>query len=257
VTTLTYDPPMAGASTNLLADDQLVAFDTEYVDDVRWKPIAIGLDELPSDISFLDIGGGNGVFVDRVLEAYPSASGIVGDNAAMLLDLHAQRAGKTTIRLDALALPDAALERVDVVFLNWVLHHLVETGDYETTRRNIVRVLADVRWLLKPGGRLSVYENMYDGSVLHNAPSHLIFGATSSRRLARVTRRFGANTAGVGVCFQSEASWRKIFDEAGFEVVSFTPDEVWPMSTVKRLGLMIRSVRCGQFWLAPRGQRPR
>lgn len=234
---------------NQLADDQLTAFDTEYVDDVRWRPIQEGLRRLPADFRFVDVGGGNGVFVDRVLDAFPSANGIVGDNADLLLARNRHRPGKETIQLNALALPSAALERVDVVFLNWVLHHLVVTGDYRRTRQNIVRVLADVRWLLKPDGLVSVYENMYDGVAFHNLPSHLIFTATSSARLARVTRRFGANTAGVGVCFQSRDSWRKLFAEAGLEVISYTADEPWPMSVVKRAGLMIRSVRCGHFWL--------
>jgi SAM-dependent methyltransferase len=234
-----------------LADDQLAAFDTEYVDDARWPPIMDGLACLPADFQFIDVGGGNGVFADRVLDHFPSATGVVGDNAAVMLEANVSRARKRAILLDALSLPTATLDRVDVVFLHWVLHHLVVTGDYARSRHNIVRVLSDVRWLLKAGGMVSVFENMYDGWPYHNTPSHLIFNATSAQRLAGAMRRFGANTAGVGVCFQSEASWRKIFDEAGFEIVTFTPDETWPMSRAKRVGLMIKSVRCGHFWLRP------
>jgi hypothetical protein len=92
---------------------------------------------------------------------------------------------------------------------------------------------------------------MYDGITYHNLPGRAIFALTSSRVLSKVVRRLGANTAGVGVCFQSERSWRKIFREAGYEVVSFTPDEPWPMSPIKRAALSIRRVRCGQFWLRP------
>ena len=234
-----------------LTDDQLSEFDVEYVTDARWPPIFDGLARLPSEFRFLDVGGGNGLFADRVLDHFPHASGVVGDNAPILLERNAPRAGKRAIVLDALALPEAGLDRVDVVFLNWVLHHLVVTGDYVRSRRNIVRVLGDVRWLLEPDGMVSVYENMYDGWPYHNAPSHLIFRATSTQRWAGAMRRLGANTAGVGVCFQSEASWRRIFDEAGFEVVTFTPDEEWQMSRLKRAGLMVRSIHCGHFWLRP------
>ena len=223
-----------------LADEQLAAFDTEYVDSARWQPIATGLAAVRPDLRFIDLGGGNGVFADRVMDAYPMATGVVGDNAAMLLAKHHERQGKTSVQVDALNLPAAQLGRADVVFLNWILHHLVVTGDYARTRRNILRTLNDVRWLLQPGGRVSVYEDMYDGAVVHNAPSHLIFAATSSRRLAGMTRRFGANTAGVGVCFQSERSWRRLFAEAGYEVESFTPDAYRPMSAAKRGALTIR-----------------
>jgi SAM-dependent methyltransferase len=235
-----------------LTDDQLSDFDVEYVTDSRWPPILEGLASLPADFSFLDVGGGNGLFADRVLDHFPLASGVVGDNAEILLERNVAHARKRTIVLDALALPEAGLDRVDVVFLNWVLHHLVVTGDYARSRRNIARVLGDVRWLLEPGGVVSVYENMYDGWPYHNAPSHLIFGATSTQRWAGAMRRLGANTAGVGVCFQSEASWRGIFEEAGLEVVSFTPDEEWQtMSRLKRAALMVRSIHCGHFWLRP------
>jgi len=234
-----------------LADDQLSAFDIEYVTDARWPPIKDGLACLPPDFHFIDVGGGNGVFVDRVLDHFRSATGVVGDNAAVLLERNVPRARKRAITLSALSLPTAGLDRVDVVFLNWVLHHLVVTGDYARSRHNIVRVISDVRWLLKRGGMVSVYENMYDGRLYHNMPSHLIFNTTSTRRLAPIMRRFGANTAGVGVCFQSETSWRKIFDEAVFEILSYTPDETWSMSRAKRVGLVIKSVRCGHFWLRP------
>lgn len=238
--------------TDQLAEDQLVTFDREYVDDRRWVPIRAGLDQLPPTFEFIDVGGGNGVFADRVLDSFPSARGVIGDNAAVLLERNRASPRKRTVELNAMALPAAALGRFDVVFLNWVLHHLVATGDYGTTRQNIVRTLADARWLIAPGGRLSVYENMYDGVGPHNLPSHLVFTATSMRRLAPITRKLGANTAGVGVCFQSERSWRKIFGEAGYEIEQFTPGEPWPMATAKRLALSLRRVRVGHFWLRPR-----
>ncbi|WP_127572152.1 class I SAM-dependent methyltransferase [Georgenia faecalis] len=235
-----------------LDDDQLAAFDTDYMDAARWRPIDAGLARFAPDLRFLDLGGGNGRFADRLLARYPRATAVVADNAPVLLGQNTAHPRKRTVAVDAMGLPTADLGRFDVVFVNWLLHHLVVTGDYTATRRTIARTLGDLRWLLRPGGRVSVYENLYDGVAHHNAPGRLIFAATSMRRAAPLTRRLGANTAGVGVCFQSGAAWRELAADAGYAVESFTPDTPWAVSRPKRVGLTIRSVRCGHFWLRPR-----
>lgn len=218
-----------------------------------WQPLRSKLAAIPGPFSFLDVGGGNGVFTDRVLAEFPDATGVVGDDADLLLRRHRKHPRKTTVKLDALRLPAAGLGRFDVVFMNWLLHHLVDNGSYRRTRQHITRALADTRWLLNPGGHLSVFENMYDGALHHNLPSRLVFALTSSRGLAPLTRRLGANTAGVGVCFQSERAWRDLVAGAGYQVVSFTPDERWPMSAAKRALLGLRAVRVGHLWLEPIG----
>src|SRR5438876_5406232 len=71
-----------------LTDDQLEAFDTESVNDQRWIPIHRCLDrDFPDgQFTFLDLGGGNGTFADRLLEDYPSSSGVVLDNSQLLLN---------------------------------------------------------------------------------------------------------------------------------------------------------------------------
>ena len=62
-----------------LADDQLAAFDTEYVTEPLWDILKRRIDRAFPDgrFSFIDIGGGNGVFADRLLAAYPDATGTV------------------------------------------------------------------------------------------------------------------------------------------------------------------------------------
>ncbi|MFV0306517.1 MAG: class I SAM-dependent methyltransferase [Desertimonas sp.] len=211
-----------------------------------------GLAAGPSTFSFLDLGGGHGAFADRVLAAFPDASAVGGDTGTPLRDRNRPHPNKTVREIDATRLADAEVDRQDVVFLNWVLHHLVVTGDYHRTRQTIVRALTDVRWRLRPGGRVSVYENLYEGPLGVNLPGRLIFGLTSMRVLAPLTGRLGANTAGVGVCFHSERAWRKIFEDAGYEVVVATPRRPWSVAWWKRLGLGVSSVRAGHFWLSPR-----
>jgi hypothetical protein len=66
-----------------LEDSQLETFDAEYVNDQRWKIIKAQRDkDFPNgDFNFLDVGGRNGVFADRLLEYYPNSKGTVLDNA--------------------------------------------------------------------------------------------------------------------------------------------------------------------------------
>lgn len=57
-----------------LEDSQLETFDTEYVNNKRWAIVKEKIDkDFPDgNFTFLDIGGGNGKFADRLLKAYPS-----------------------------------------------------------------------------------------------------------------------------------------------------------------------------------------
>ena len=67
-----------------LDDEQLQGFDTEYVTDQRWVPVKRCIDrDFPGGyFTFLDIGGGNGLFTDRILANYPKSTGVVLDNSA-------------------------------------------------------------------------------------------------------------------------------------------------------------------------------
>jgi ubiquinone/menaquinone biosynthesis C-methylase UbiE len=235
-----------------LSDEQLKEFDVEYVDAHRWAPIQTCIDSDFGDgkFTFLDVGGGNGKFADRILAAYPSARGVVLDNSRLLLEANSSHPRKTTVLKSAEGLGELT-ERFDIVFFNWVLHHLVERGSYQASRRNIDRTLSAGVRVLTDRGRISVYENTYKGLFIDNAPGRIIFTLTSSRALAWVARRGGANTAGVGVCFQSNRSWHRTFASAGLTVTDATePDAyVWPTGTTRRIFLHMRHVRVCHFWL--------
>ena len=51
-----------------LSDEQLAEFDTDDMFDERWEMItsSIAMDFPEGDFTFLDLGGGNGVFSDRL-----------------------------------------------------------------------------------------------------------------------------------------------------------------------------------------------
>jgi hypothetical protein len=235
-----------------LSDAQLEAFNTEYVDDARWGPLKARIDQdFPGGaFRFLDVGGGNGKLADRLLSAYPEAEGTVLDNSDLLLSMNVFHPRKTTLLRGAEELASLK-QRYDLVLFNWVLHHLVDGTSYRRTRENIRGVLSTASTLLAPNGRLSVYENLYQGWLLPDAPGRIIFGLTSSRLLASVAKRGGANTAGVGVCFLSRRQWHQTFSAAGLEVLrEAEPDDyIWPTRLSWRLLLHIKHIRCGHFWM--------
>lgn len=234
-----------------LSDEQLATFDTEYVTDALWEILTRQIDRAHPDgsFSFLDIGGGNGVFADRLLAAYPAASGAVLDNSRLLLDRNKPNPRKTLVEESAENL-ERIEARYDLVFFNWVLHHLVG-DDYGKSVRHAGQTLRKAAALLKPGGHVSIFENMYNGLVVDNAPSRIIFGLTSARSIAPVIRRLGANTASLGVCFQSRSSWERILRDAGIASVAYDEDRPWPVPLAWRTFLHVGNVRCGSFWGQP------
>ncbi len=109
--------------------------------------------------------------------------------------------------------------------------------------------------LLTPNGVIVVAENMFDGFGGTNIPSHTIWSITSVRNpsFVKLARRF-FNTAGVGVCFQSENSWRRIFGSAGLTVSHHFFGIPWSVSPTRRVAigfLGLKGPRHGHFLLKP------
>jgi SAM-dependent methyltransferase len=236
-----------------LEDSQLQAFDAEYVDHTRWPTLRQHLaSDLPEDFRFLDVGGGTGRLADRILEEFPRSSGVVLDPSEMLLARNSEHPRKVTLRLGAEDLPTVG-DRFDLIMFNWVLHHLVEKASYRKTRRNIDAALADAKALLAPQGRISVFENAYQGWVFHWAPGRIVYHMTSSRLLAPLARRGGANTAGVGVCFLSRKQWLDTFAKGGLHVAEWSEPDDWTWSTRLswQVALHLRHIRVTHFWVRP------
>jgi SAM-dependent methyltransferase len=141
-------------------------------------------------------------------------------------------------------------DRFDLVSVHWLLHHLVGAS-YRQTRRNQLQTLRALKGLLTPRGRISIFENMYQGWVFEDLPGRLIYHATAARTMAALSRRMGANTAGVGVCFLSRRQWMASFRDGGLEVVAYTePDHwAWSMRLSWRVLLHLREWRVGHAWL--------
>lgn len=237
-------------NARVLSDAQTEAFDVDYVDPGdRW---ALVRERIRSQFghhpfTFLDVGGGNGRFVDRLLEEFPAATGTVLEPSGLLLARNTPHERKALIEGTAAELPG---ERYDLICVHWLLHHLVSES-YEATRQEQVRTLTALRAHLTERGRISVYENIYEGWLANDLPGWLIYQGTALRRIAGLARRLGANTAGVGVCFHSLPAWRSLVAEAGLRIAEYAePDTwVWPMPWWYRPALTLRRISTGHAWL--------
>jgi len=209
------------AATKSLSELQTAQFDLEYVTDELWQSLRPALAPyLGQSSRFLDIGGGNGMFVDRVTNAFAQSTGVNVEPAANLVASNRLHSRKSLVNATFQDAEFPADEKFDVIFFNWVLHHFVVDG-YAATIACQKAALRKACSLLKPNGAVFVLENLYEGRTVDNLPSRLIYGLTSSNLLKSVTSRMGANTAGTGVCFHSKDAWYRILGDAGYRVRCF------------------------------------
>jgi hypothetical protein len=235
-----------------LNNQAIEQFDQEYVNDFQWEKIQnlINKSFPQNNFCFLDIGGGNGKFADRILATYPLSTGTILDNADILLSLNKTDPRKKLILGSVEDLTELFVNcKYDLIFFNWTLHHFVKDS-YAETRKSQAESLINASNLLSSIGYISVFENIYDGIFFKNLPSYIIFCLTSSKTLAPFFKKMGANTAGCGVCFLSEKQWHETFKKAELLVSEYTNFDKWPFSIVHRLFLHLGLVRVGHFWVS-------
>ncbi|HEY2675412.1 MAG TPA: class I SAM-dependent methyltransferase [Steroidobacteraceae bacterium] len=241
-----------------LDESQNEAFDFEYHSEVELKAkVAFIRDTFPNGPRrILDIGGGNGKFLDGLLAEFPESEGYLVDISRNLLDKNRPNPKKHLIHGSFEDLPRLLPGTTfDLITINWVLHHLVGPS-YILSVKNVEQALAMTSRMLGPRGLLFVAENEYQGLLETNVPSHVIYTITRIRNPAVVglTRRY-FNTAGVGVCFQSKRGWFKIFERCGLRVDYYKQHSPWRHGLKKHLlflALFLRTQRHGHFALRPR-----
>jgi hypothetical protein len=174
------------------------------------------------NLSLLDVGGGNGTFLDTMLQAMPDATGTLVEMSQGMADKNVQSPRKAVVCANFLDWAGSTAHcehRFDVIFFNFVLHHFVGRNRAESIRLQALALQA-AKLVLAKDGLIVVYEIHYNGLLHDEMPSTLIHTLSSSALLSPVVKRLGANTAGYGVCFHSENYWKKIFGENGLSVVN-------------------------------------
>ena len=98
----------------------------------------------------LDFGCGTGKACAHLGQVFPDADIVGADLAEDALDY--ARAHFGSARVNFVSLPDLPrLERFDLCYINGVFHHIAPRERQQTLRT--------IRELLKPGGRLALFEN--------------------------------------------------------------------------------------------------
>ena len=235
-----------------LSDEQVEAFDREYVDAARLARVfdCIDSDFPDGRFRFLDVGGGNGRFADQLLARYPLAHGTVVDNSEVLLNRNGRNPRKS-LRVGSAADIGVTDEKFDLISVHWLLHHLVGES-YAESRAHQRETLQTIGRMLTSRGRISMFENDYVGWLPDPYPTYVIYAMTASRMLSPVSRALGANTAGVGVCFNSSMGWNRMLQQAGLLLVSREEPDAWQrkLPWIVKLALGLRDIRVGHYWLA-------
>ena len=186
---------------NTLYESQSKTFDQEYLGDRDYDFLEKYLRNTRELRRVGDFGGGNGRFLDRILNSFPSVNADLYEISDVLCALNQPHDRKNLIK-DSFLNADIQTG-YDVVFLNWVLHHLVSSSTIQT-RLLIKRAFAVAAHALTTEGTLVVSENVIDSFLPAYASSVLLYSITSSRLLRPLTRHV-ANTAGVGIYYLTES----------------------------------------------------
>jgi hypothetical protein len=215
---------MPASMQTILEEHQNVEFDRVYVDAreidhlisfINRKKSA--LHPLNSRKYFLlyDLGGGNGSFCDSMISRLPTTRAVNVEISEALININKKNQSKTVMKQSLLDfLPQ---EKADLVSLNYVLHHLVG-NDIRASYALVARSLHNARRMIDDHGTLLIFENVIVGRISDELSTRVLFSATSSRWMARVSRRLGANTGGVGVLYLGEAQLKRLVEAAGFRL---------------------------------------
>lgn len=228
-----------------LSDDRLANFDTDYIENlVGWGKMEKVITTLFPDgrFSFLDVGGGNGTFADKLLARFPKAYGTVLDNAKFLLDKNSYHNRKKLI--------ESSVERMthhldgsefDLIVFNWALHHFVDDS-YKKTIKSISNALRSSNQLLAENGLISVLENAYLPYFFEIWPSRIIYYSLSSKLLSFATKRLGVNTYGTGICYLSEKLWCSMIEDAGLKILNCEIMNSYELDAFKKVTCLIKGI---------------
>jgi len=232
----------------LLNPQQVAKFDVEYIDKALFRLICSIIDQNisnPNQAHFLDVGGGNGLYADKLLSQYLGCFVDIIEPDSNMNTKNIPNSNKVLI--NSVYQQFKGTKDYDMIQFNWVLHHFIASS-YSETHEIQLEGLKSAYNMLGSEGIVIIFENFYEGKDHSNAPGKLIYQLPSSKLLKPMTSQMGANTAGVGVCFNSELHWREQLIKAGFNsVFSAHCYDFGDLSPLKKWMLGIENQRVGML----------
>lgn len=190
-------------------------------------------------IRLFDIGCGSGLFTDKFLSEYRNATACCMDFSRGMLAKNKFDSRKTLVCGNAKALPFWG-QRFDLINIDAVMHHMIEPDGYERSVSSISTFLDRLREVSSPRGLLAVREIAVQGVPWGRLAPRMIYGVSTMRLPdagVRLLRKFGLETAGVGVAFLTKRNWMNVFHNTGWSVID-AMERPWENSW-KRPGLRV------------------
>lgn len=188
----------------ILDESAIDRFDADYIgESLLQQVVQLCVNLRPELSSIADFGGGNGRLLDRVLDCLPNAVGVNYEISAYLRSLNKQRPNKTIVSNSFLS--QEIDSEYDLIFINWVFHHLVGANIRSTS--TLMQQAANVAFqALRPNGVLVVSENLLKSVLPAGVSSGALFSITKSHLLKPIVSRMrdGKTIAGVGIYYLSE-----------------------------------------------------
>ena len=209
------------------------------------------------DLKILDIGGGSGNFAFHVKQYFSNTAvdAYVLDSTSYdswndnLLGREIHFICDSVENMDQLFCENT----FDIVFVNRTFHHFVDRT-WLKSLAGISKYLISINRLLKSDGALLIMDHFCDGLIWDSAASFLVYTATSIKNpiISKVVRKMGGESAGVGVCFQSEKMWIQRIRKAGFQIEAMEKRDADKMNLIKKTLLLLKGYkRDNIIWARP------
>ena len=124
----------------------------------------------------------------------------------------------------------------DLIFANRVFHHFVQSS-WQRSLKGIDECMQTIHSLLKVDGCFCIMDHFYNGALIDSGSSFLVYTFTSIHNplIAKLVKKMGAESAGVGTCFLSEQMWKHKLGKSGFDIIHIERTIPDKMTLAKRI----------------------
>jgi SAM-dependent methyltransferase len=174
-------------------------------------------------INILDIGGGNGSFSLTLKQYFSPKAVFINILDSIKYDSWDDYGKNENINffLGSAYELESLFQNgfFDIIFINRTLHHLV-FDKWRETIKGYNKLFSQIHNILKDDGYLCVTEETAESYIKDRATSYIIYKLTSCKFkiIVKLCKKLDGKSAGVGVCFLSNKSWKDIFTRSNFIV---------------------------------------